>query len=195
MKQNIKIGVLALQGAFIEHIKMLNVLGVATKEIRQKSDFEKENIDGIVLPGGESTVMKKLLNDLGLFQPLKQALTSGLPAFGTCAGLIIMAKNFEDSPHKHLDLMDITVMRHGFGRQIGSFKTQGDFAGIGTIPMVFIRGPYITKVENNAKILAKIDDKIVAARQNNLLAVAFHPELTNNPSVHNYFLDMVRKKH
>ncbi|MCL1996108.1 MAG: pyridoxal 5'-phosphate synthase glutaminase subunit PdxT [Defluviitaleaceae bacterium] len=186
-----KIGVLALQGAFIEHINMLNKLNAETVEIRQKSDFTKD-LDGIVLPGGESTAMKKLLLDLDLYEPIKQALEAGMPAFGTCAGLILMAKEFEDSTWKHFELLDIKIKRHGFGRQVGSFRVEEDFADIGKIPMVFIRGPYITEVRQGVDVLAKIGDKIVAVRQNNLLGVAFHPELTDNTGVHSYFLNMVK---
>ena len=187
-----KIGVLALQGAFAEHIKMLKHLGAETVEIRNGGEFPCD-LDGLVLPGGESTAMNRLLHDLGLIQPLRNALEQGLPAFGTCAGLILMARDFEDSNWRHFQLMDIRVRRHGFGRQIGSFSTEGDFVGIGKIPMVFIRGPYITSVEPSVKVLAKVDDKIVAVRQGNLLGVAFHPELTEDTRVHAYFLRMVKE--
>ncbi|MCL1998902.1 MAG: pyridoxal 5'-phosphate synthase glutaminase subunit PdxT [Turicibacter sp.] len=182
-----KIGVLALQGAFLEHIEMLRKLGVETVEIRQKGDLV--DFDGIVLPGGESTAMGKLLRDLELFAPLQEALRGGTPCLGTCAGLILMSKRFEDSEWRHLDLLDVTVRRHGFGRQIGSFATTAEFAGE-SVPMVFIRGPYITEVGENVEVLAKVEEKIVAVRQGNLLGVAFHPELTEDFVVHRYFLGM-----
>ncbi|MCL2223516.1 MAG: pyridoxal 5'-phosphate synthase glutaminase subunit PdxT [Defluviitaleaceae bacterium] len=185
-----KIGVLALQGAFIEHIHMLEKLGATPVEIRQKSDFTPA-LDGIILPGGESTVMGNLLHKTGLFEPLRNALAEGLPALGTCAGLILMAKNAEDSAHKHLCVLGVTVRRHGFGRQINSFSTEGDFAGQGQVPMVFIRGPYITAVEDGVEILATAQDKIVAVRQKNLLGIAFHPELTGDTTVHEFFLKKV----
>jgi len=188
-----KIGVLALQGAFIEHIRILNSLGAKTVEIRQASDFTPD-LDGIVFPGGESTAIGKLLHELGLMEPLKLALEKGLPAFGTCAGLILMAKEFEDSKFLHFQVMDITLRRHGFGRQLGSFRSDSEFEGLGTYPMVFIRGPYITKVGENVQVLAKVDDKIVAARQGNLLGIAFHPELTDDNRVHAYFLKMIEEK-
>jgi len=187
-----KIGVLALQGAFIEHIRMLESLGAQTVEIRQAADFT-DDLDGIVLPGGESTAMGKLLRELGLMEPIKKALENGLPAFGTCAGLILMAKHFEDSKFLHFELLDVTVRRHGYGRQLGSFSSNSEFSGIGTYPMVFIRGPYITGVGSGVTVLAKVDDKIVAVRQGNLLGIAFHPELTDDTRVHAYFMQMIKK--
>ncbi|MCL2015214.1 MAG: pyridoxal 5'-phosphate synthase glutaminase subunit PdxT [Defluviitaleaceae bacterium] len=187
-----RIAVLALQGAFFEHIAMLNKLGVDSIEIRQKSDFSK-GFDGIILPGGESTTMNKLLHDLKLFAPLQDSIKAGIPCFGTCAGLILMSKRFEDSRWQHLDVLDVTVKRHGFGRQIGSFSVNDSFAG-STVPMVFIRGPYITEVGENVKILAKTGGKIVSVRQNNLLGTAFHPELTEDSTVHTYFLDMINAR-
>ena len=187
-----KIGVLALQGAFIEHIHMLGSLGAQTVEIRQLSDFTGD-LDGIVFPGGESTVMGKLLRELGLMEPIQQALLGGLPAFGTCAGLILMAKNFEDSEFLHFQVMDATLRRHGFGRQLGSFREDSDFADIGSYPMVFIRGPYITEVGPGVQVLAKAAGKIVAVRQGNLLGIAFHPELTDDTRIHAYFLRMIEE--
>ncbi|MCL2198841.1 MAG: pyridoxal 5'-phosphate synthase glutaminase subunit PdxT [Defluviitaleaceae bacterium] len=174
-----KIGVLALQGAFIEHINMLKALGAAPVEIRQKADLAPD-FSGLVLPGGESTVMSLLLHKLGLFEPLRTAIIGGLPTFGTCAGLILLAQ--------HFNVLDVAVNRHGFGRQINSFSEYGDFAGLGQTPMVFIRGPYITEVGDDVKILARAKDKIVAVQQNNILGVAFHPELTDDSKVHEYFL-------
>jgi 5'-phosphate synthase pdxT subunit len=184
-----KIGVLALQGAFAEHIAMLKKLGVTPLEIRQKSDLTA-GLSGIILPGGESTAIGLLLHKLEIFAPLHKAITGGLPVFGTCAGLILMAKRAEDSETQHLNVLDVTVRRHGFGRQINSFGEEGEFAGAGKIPMVFIRGPYITQVGEDVEILATLKEKIVAVRQKNMLGVAFHPELTNDSKVHEYFLKM-----
>lgn len=184
-----KIGVLALQGAFAEHVQMLKSLGVEAVEIRQRRDFVPD-MRGVILPGGESTVMGMLLHKLGLFEPLRKALVAGLPAFGTCAGLILMAKESEDSPRRHLCVLDVTLRRHGFGRQINSFKTEGEFAGCGQIPLVFIRGPYITGVGAGVEVLASAKNRIVAVRQKNLLGTAFHPELTPDSRVHEYFLNM-----
>ena len=186
-----KIGVLALQGAFIEHEQMLARLGVSSFEIRQKRDIDRP-FDGLVIPGGESTVQGKLLRELELFSPLRERIAAGLPVFGTCAGLLLLAKQIKNDTRKHFALMDITAVRNAYGRQLGSFYTDADFQGIGKIPMTFIRAPYIESVSGTAQALAAVDGKIVAARQNNLLVTAFHPELNDDLSVHRYFLEMVR---
>ncbi|MCD8095990.1 MAG: pyridoxal 5'-phosphate synthase glutaminase subunit PdxT [Ruminococcus sp.] len=185
-----KIAVLALQGAFEEHSKMLSKLDAQSKEIRQKSDFYG-SFDGLIIPGGESTVMDKLLRELGLFDDVKSAIQGGMPVFGTCAGLILLAKEIENGG-EHLGLMDIRACRNAYGRQLGSFAAHSDFAGLGEIPMTFIRAPYIKSVSGTAVSLAEVDNKIVAARQENMLVTAFHPELNNNPTVHEYFLNMCR---
>ena len=184
------IGVLALQGAFIEHINLLSKLGVQSKEIRQKADFD-ENIAGLIIPGGESTVINKLLQDLQLFKPIRSAMENGLPVFGTCAGLILLAKHVEHSSPCILGMMDITVRRNAYGRQLGSFTTKDTFADMPDVPMVFIRAPYIVNVQKDVEILAKVDSKIVAARQKNILVTAFHPELTEDTRIHEYFLQII----
>lgn len=185
-----RIGVLALQGAFYEHIKMLEDIGVSAFEIRQRKDVEA-NFDGLIIPGGESTVMGKLLRELNMFATLQSKIQSGLPVFGTCAGLILLSKEIDDGKESHLATMNISAKRNAYGRQLGSFRVVADFKGIGQIPMTFIRAPYISKAENDVEILAVVDGRIVAARQNNQLAIAFHPELDNNPAVHQYFVNMV----
>lgn len=185
-----RIGVLALQGAFIEHEKMLRELGADCFEIRQLRDISGQ-IDGIVIPGGESTVQGKLLRELGIIEPLRKMIRNGLPVFGTCAGLILLAKSIDGGEPPHLAVMDITAKRNAYGRQLGSFSTEGEFQGIGRIPMTFIRAPYISSADG-AEILAAVDGKSVAARQGNILVTAFHPELTSDARVHGYFLDMVR---
>lgn len=185
-----RIGVLALQGAFIEHEKMLRELGADCFEIRQLRDISGQ-IDGIVIPGGESTVQGKLLRELGIMEPLRKMIRNGLPVFGTCAGLILLAKSIDGGEPPHLAVMDITAKRNAYGRQLGSFSTEGEFQGIGRIPMTFIRAPYISSADG-AKILAAVDGKAVAARQGNMIVTAFHPELTSDARVHGYFLDMVR---
>lgn len=185
-----RIGVLALQGAFIEHEKMLRELGVDCFEIRQLRDISGQ-IDGIVIPGGESTVQGKLLRELGIMEPLRKMIRNGLPVFGTCSGLILLAKSIDGGEPPHLAVMDITAKRNAYGRQLGSFSTEGEFQGIGRIPMTFIRAPYISSADG-AEILAAVDGKSVAARQGNILVTAFHPELTSDARVHGYFLDMVR---
>lgn len=188
-----KIGVLALQGGFIEHIKMLELLESEYFEIRQKQDIKCE-FDGLIIPGGESTVMGKLLRELKLFDELKSMIDGGLPVFGTCAGLLLLAKNI-DGELSHLATMDITARRNAYGRQLGSFHTEAEFKHIGKIPMTFIRAPYIESVDGDAYILAFADGKIVAARQGAQLVTAFHPELTGDLSVHKYFLEEVCGKH
>lgn len=185
-----KIGVLALQGAFEEHIKMLKSLDADTVEIRQRTDLE-QNFDGFIIPGGESTVISKLLDELDMRGLLLEKINSGAAVFGTCAGLIMMASNTGDPKAKPLKLMDFTAKRNAYGRQLGSFSTVDRFEEIGDIPMVFIRAPYISEASDNIKIMATVDGKIVAARQNLFLVTAFHPELTNDLSVHKYFLNMI----
>lgn len=185
-----KIGVLCLQGAFIEHINMLNGLGVETFEIRQKKDIMQE-FDGIVLPGGESTTMGKLLKELDIFDTLKDNIKNGMPVFGTCAGLLLLAKDIENDERKHLATLDIVAKRNAYGRQLGSFKTEQSFNGK-NIPMVFIRAPYVVETGKDVEVLSVVDEKIVAVRHKNQLATAFHPELTNCDYVHKYFLDIIK---
>lgn len=180
------IAILALQGAFAEHAAMLDRLGADHFEIRQRRDLDRP-FDGLILPGGESTAMGKLLRDLELFQPLKERIQAGLPVFGTCAGLILLAKTVEGGV-PCFGTMDIAVKRNAYGRQLGSFFTEEKFCGLGTVPMTFIRAPYIETVGYEAEILAQVDGHIVAARQNNQLVTAFHPELNDDLSIHRFFL-------
>jgi 5'-phosphate synthase pdxT subunit len=184
-----RIGILALQGAFAEHGAMLDRLGAEHFEIRQKKDLDQP-FQGLILPGGESTTMGKLLHDLDLFQPLAQRIRNGLPVFGTCAGLILLAKEV-DGGTPCFGTMDIAVKRNAYGRQLGSFYTEDTAQGIGRVPMTFIRAPYIMGVSGGAQALATVDGNIVAAREGNQLVTAFHPELNDDLSVHRYFLDMV----
>lgn len=182
------IGILALQGAFVEHAAMLDRLGADHFEIRQLKDLDRP-LDGLILPGGESTVMRKLLHDLNLFDPLLERIQSGLPVFGTCAGLILLAKSVEGGV-PCFETMDIAVKRNAYGRQLGSFYAEADCGDIGTVPMTFIRAPYITSVSGDAQVLAQVDGHLVAARQGHQLVTAFHPELSEDLSVHRYFLAM-----
>lgn len=184
-----KIGVLALQGAFEEHIKMLSLLGARGIEIRQKKDLAAR-FDGLIIPGGESTVISKLLRELDMRRELLNIIDTGIPVFGTCAGLILMSRDTGDSKTEPLGLMEYKAKRNAYGRQLGSFSTKGEFKGIGEIPMVFIRAPYITDPSDNVEVLAQVDGKTVAARQGRFLATAFHPELTEDLSVHRYFLSI-----
>ena len=186
-----RIGILALQGAFIEHEGILSRLGIDSFEIRQAKDMEC-GFDGLILPGGESTVQGKLLRDLELFEPVKRKIQMGFPVFGTCAGLLLLAREIENDDRTHLATMDIRAVRNAYGKQLGSFETKSEFAGTGRIPMVFIRAPYISSVSGDTEILAEVDGKIVAARQGNQLVTAFHPELTDDLSTHKYFADIVK---
>jgi len=185
MKQ---IGVLALQGAFAEHIRVVEQLGHRALELRQKKDLYN-TLDGIIIPGGESTVIGKLLKELDMLDYLRNLIMDGLPVMGTCAGMIILAKEISNDSNRYLSLMDIRVRRNAYGRQLGSFYAECIFRGIGKIPMTFIRAPYIEEINERAgvEILALVDNKIVAARQKNMLVTAFHPEL-NCLDVHKYFL-------
>ncbi|MEI6578750.1 MAG: pyridoxal 5'-phosphate synthase glutaminase subunit PdxT [Eubacteriales bacterium] len=186
-----RIGILAVQGAFAEHEKMLDTLGAEHFQIRQKSDLERL-FDGLIIPGGESTVMVKLLRELDLFKPLVKMIKEGLPVFGTCAGLILLAEKLSNDDRTCFKTMSITAKRNAYGRQLGSFETIAEFDGLGNIPMVFIRAPYIEDVFDDAEILSTVDGHIVAARQGNQLATSFHPELTNDNSVHRFFLGIVK---
>lgn len=188
-----RIGVLALQGAFAEHFQVLKQLGAEAFEIRKKSDLNNIPMDGIILPGGESTVIGKLLKELDMFDTLQSRIREGLPVLGTCAGLILLAKEISNDDNRYLGTMDITVKRNAYGRQLGSFYTIGNIDGIGEVPMTFIRAPYIERVDDQkgVQILGKVDGNIVAARQNNMLVTAFHPELTKDVSVHDYFLQLI----
>lgn len=185
-----KIGVLALQGAFAEHRSSLGRLGVDTVELRQRADLSAD-LDGLVLPGGESTVMGKLLRELGMFDQLRAMLMGGMPVFSTCAGLILLAARADNQEKTYFEVMDITVRRNAYGRQLGSFSTEAEFRGLGVIPMVFIRAPYISAVGPRAQALAEVDGHVVAARQDAMLCTAFHPELSRDLRVHEFFLRMV----
>ena len=192
-----KIGVLALQGAFAEHRKMLEKLGIESFEIRKKSDLsnavDNNDIDGLIIPGGESTVIGKLLYDLDLFDDIKKLILEGLPVFGTCAGLILLAKEIENDSRTYLGAMDIKVRRNAYGRQLGSFFTESEFKGLGVVPMTFIRAPYISSVGKKVEILSEVDGNIVAAKENNILVTSYHPELNDDLKVHEFFIEMCKK--
>jgi 5'-phosphate synthase pdxT subunit len=184
-----RIGVLALQGAFAEHIAQFSLLGVEAFEIRNSADLD-EQFDGLVIPGGESTTMTKLLHDLGMSEILRELISDGLPVMGTCAGLIILAKRVRGGI-PCLATMDIMAVRNAYGRQLGSFETVAPFVGLGDVPMTFIRAPSVCDSGDNVKILAAVNGRIVAVREKNQLALAFHPELDADLRIHTFFLDMV----
>ncbi|MDR1623463.1 MAG: pyridoxal 5'-phosphate synthase glutaminase subunit PdxT [Tannerellaceae bacterium] len=185
-----RIGVLALQGGFAEHIRMLRSLQADTFEIRRREDA-LGRMDGLVLPGGESTAIGKLLKDLGLFGPLKERIRGGLPTFGTCAGMILLARRISGTDTAYFGAIDIEVKRNAFGRQLGSFFTEAPFKGIGTVPMTFIRAPYIERAAPEVEILSLADGHPVAARQRHVLATACHPELTADSRIHRYFIEQL----
>lgn len=168
---------------------MTEALGAKAGEIRTIEDLEKP-WDGLILPGGESTVIGRLLRELHMLEVLESKIKKGLPVFGTCAGLILLAKEIEGSEESHLKAMDVRVRRNGYGRQLGSFSTR-DKLGSTTIPMVFIRAPYITQVGPQVEVLATVEGKIVAAREKNILVTAFHPELTRDFTTHQLFLNNI----
>lgn len=178
------IAILALQGAFAEHQQMLQKLGVESFLIRNLDDWNQEK-DGLIIPGGESTAMTRIIKDENLYEPVREAIKNGLPTFGTCAGLIMLDKD-------HLDTMDIEAKRNAYGRQLGSFYTEDEVLGIGRVPMTFIRAPYINKVGEGVQVLAEIDGHVVAARQDNQLVTSFHPELNEDVRVHEFFVEMVK---
>lgn len=185
------VAVLALQGAFAEHREMLRKCNADSFEIRQLTDWQRPK-DALIIPGGESTTMAKLLNELNLLTPIIDDIQAGLPVFGTCAGLILLANRIDGEPHKRLATMDIYAQRNAYGRQLGSFSTSASFKGINqNIPMTFIRAPYIKEVGKNVEILAQVDNHIVAARQGRQLVTSFHPELNDDLHLHRYFLQMI----
>ena len=191
-----KIGILALQGAFAEHERVLERLGVENVELRNLEDFQKyqKELFGLILPGGESTTMGKLLRDQDMLLPIREAILSGLPVFGTCAGLILLAKEITSQDESHLGTMDMVVERNAYGRQLGSFYTEAECKGVGKIPMTFIRGPIISSVGEDVEILAIVDNQIVAAQEKNMLVTSFHPELTDDVRLHQYFIEMCKEK-
>ncbi|MEL7434102.1 MAG: pyridoxal 5'-phosphate synthase glutaminase subunit PdxT [Chloroflexota bacterium] len=191
-----KIGILALQGAFIEHQQQFDALGAETIQVRLPEHLE--GLDGLVIPGGESTTIGKLATEYKLIDPLRK-FASKKPTWGTCAGMIFLAKDIGIEAQPILGLMDISVNRNAFGRQVDSFETDLTIAGIQSedVPFhaVFIRAPLVTEVTDDVTVLAQLDDeKIVAVEQGHLLATAFHPELTDDNRIHAYFYDMVTKE-
>lgn len=187
-----RVAILALQGAFAEHQQMLQRLGAETVLIRNLEDWNRflpvggdgVGMSGLVIPGGESTAMMRIIRDEALFEPVREAILSGMPVFGTCAGLIMLDGG-------HLDTMDIKVRRNAYGRQLGSFHTVSEFRGIGPVPMTFIRAPYIESVSDGVEVLSVVDGHIVAAQQGKQLVTAFHPELDGDTRIHEYFLSMM----
>lgn len=184
-----RIGVLAVQGAFVEHIRVAEELGVECVELRQERDV-KQSLDGLILPGGESTVQGKLIRELGMYDGLKRRITSGLPVLATCAGLILLAEKIVDSDTVHFGTLPAVVRRNAYGRQLGSFYAEEEFGDLGKIPMTFIRAPYIEEVKPGVEVLVEVDGHIAGVRYKNQIAVSFHPELDQNPAIHRQFIEM-----
>ena len=200
-----QIGVLAVQGAFIEHEYILQSLGAEVFEIRQLRDLDR-SLDGLVLPGGESTVQGKLLRDLGLFEPLKKKIQEGLPVLATCAGAILLAEKIVGENKVHFATLPAIIRRNAYGRQLGSFFTENEVAHVGKVPQTFIRAPYFESVGNGVEILSRTSStnitsganaeaanaaQIVAVKYRNQIALSFHPELNSDTSIHQYFLKLV----
>lgn len=192
--------VLALQGAFAEHERMLDALGARWVELRSAEDLDQP-FDRLILPGGESTTQGRLLHDLGMLEPLRDRIAAGMPVLATCAGLILLAQRVEgdgsrdaapqpDQVGPWLATLDVTVERNAYGRQLGSFHAAAPFGELGEVPMSFIRAPYVSAVGPAATVLAQVDGRVVAVRQGSQLALAFHPELDGDPRIHQLFLSL-----
>ena len=189
-----KIGVLALQGAFAEHEKVLEQLGAECIELRQARDLD-EPYDALVLPGGESTVQGKLLKELGMFDTIKSQIERGMPVLATCAGAILLADTIDGQikgqPEQYFGTIPMCIKRNAYGRQLGSFHTEAEFKDLGLVPMSFIRAPYVESVSDGVEVLSVVDDHIVGVRYGNQIAIAFHPELDSDRKIHQMFLDMI----
>ena len=204
-EKKLKIAVLAVQGAFIEHEKMLEQLGAECIELRQAADCEQD-FDGLVLPGGESTVQNKLLRELGMYDILKAKIDAGLPVLATCAGMILLADTIGNDDMRCFGTLPVTVRRNAYGRQLGSFSGMHDVAGIGEFEMRFIRAPYVEKINESASasapadekaagsdsvhILGTVENRIVGVEYKNQIALAFHPELTDDTRIDEKFLKL-----
>ncbi len=184
------VAVLAVQGAFVEHERKLAQLGAECRELRRRADLEQP-FDALVLPGGESTVQGKLLRELGMREPLRERIAGGLPVLATCAGMILLAERIAQGDGPYLATIPMTVRRNAYGRQLDSFRTESKVAGIGCVPMTFIRAPYVESVRPGAEVLATVDGNAVAVRSGNQLALSFHPELDASNAVHEAFLKMI----
>lgn len=188
----VRVGILALQGAVKEHADMIKKLD-NTEIVLVKKIKELDEIDGLILPGGESTAMGKLLLDYSMIKPITEKAVSGMPMWGTCAGMILMAKQIDSQNKTHLNLLDINVVRNGYGGQLDSFETKMCIPAVSQdeIPLVFIRAPYIKSAGSTVRVLAQLDGKIIAVEEGNLIATSFHPELTKDTSFHQYFLQKI----
>ena len=193
MPSDTSVGILALQGDFLEHSNLLKALNVEVTEVRNSQQLAE--VDYLIIPGGESTTIAKLIDVYNLRQPIIEFAQKGSPVWGTCAGMILLAGSLVETEPSPLKLMNTVVQRNAFGRQVNSFSTELEFEGIkdGLFEAIFIRAPHVVSANNGVKILSKlIDGTIVAVRENNLLATAFHPELTRDARIHEYFVQMTK---
>ncbi|WP_204039854.1 pyridoxal 5'-phosphate synthase glutaminase subunit PdxT [Acrocarpospora phusangensis] len=193
MQSDVKIGVLALQGDVREHVRALATAGAEGVPVRRLEELQA--VDALVIPGGESTTIWKLAAAFDLLEPLRARIKEGMPAFGSCAGMIMLADRIEGGidGQQTLGGIDMVVRRNAFGRQVDSFEADLDFAGRGPYRAVFIRAPWVESVGADVEVLARAGDRIVAVRHGPLLATSFHPELTGDARVHSYFVEMVRE--
>jgi pyridoxal 5'-phosphate synthase pdxT subunit len=187
-----RIGVLAYQGDVREHLQALADVGADACEVRTLADLDR--VDGLVVPGGESTVIGKLAARYGMLEPLRERARAGLPVFGTCAGMILLAREVEGPPQDLLGVLDVRVRRNAFGRQVASFEADVDVKGLdgGPVPAAFIRAPWVAEAGPAVEVLAEVEGRVVAVRQGDLLATAFHPELTGERRLHRWFVDLAR---
>lgn len=185
------VGILAFQGDFEKHARVVEDLGATTRLIRAVEDID--GVDAIILPGGESTTIGKLMHAFGVLVPLRNRIAGGLPAFGTCAGLILLAPQVDEKNQHRLGVLDITVERNAYGRQVDSFEADIDVPAVGADPVrgVFIRAPQVVEVQNGIEILARFEHQPVLLRKERILAASFHPELTGDTRIHKYFLEQV----
>jgi 5'-phosphate synthase pdxT subunit len=189
-----RVGVLGLQGDFREHLDMVRLLGVEARDVRTMAQLDE--VDGLIIPGGESTTMAYLLEKTGMMSALKERGHQGFPIYGTCAGMILLARDMNGShPESRLNLLDITVQRNAYGRQLDSFEADLNIKDIGAFHAIFIRAPKVTRISAKVQVLAEHDEAPVLVRQKNLLASSFHPELTGDVRIHRYFLEMVEQSH
>ena len=189
----LRIGVLGLQGDVREHIEMLQLLGVETLVVKLPEDLEL--VDGLIIPGGESTTMMRIMKEVEMYKPLKEKIKEGFPVYGTCAGLILLSKKVESSDQMTLQVLDVEVERNAYGRQIESFEVDIDIPELGEKPFraVFIRAPKIVELGSNVKVLAKYENAPVFVKEDNVMATSFHPELTEDTRIHEYFIKMVEE--
>ena len=185
-----RVAILAVQGAFIEHRKKLESLGAECIELRKKEDLE-QSFDGLIFPGGESTVQGKLLRELEMYDSLKEKIEGGMPVLATCAGLILLAGHLSNDEHVYFGTLPVTVRRNAYGRQLGSFHTDAEVKGIGEVPMTFIRAPYIETADEQVQVLAHVDDRIVAVQYGAQIGLSFHPELDADNRIHEKFLGLI----